>query len=193
MPEHRWMAIGGPFSSAAVLVLLLGSPALAQDAGALLRQQQIQAEQDRTVAPAIEEQTREAAGPLPTEDAILLVTRIRFTGNTALLSDEEQAALASLAVGKRLGLPGLEALRDEVTANTPAKRLSAGAGLAAAAGCDRRRHQHRNLPGPAREHAIRAPKRCPRARRPSRPHRIEPHLCGHVPQGRSRNRPFADE
>ena len=121
MPEHRWMATGGPFSSAAALVLLLGSPALAQDAGALLRQQQIQAEQDRAVAPAIEEETRETAGPLPTDDAVLLVKRIRFSGNAALLSDEEQTALANLAVGKRLGLPGLEALRDEVTATLQQK------------------------------------------------------------------------
>ena len=121
MPEHRWMAIGGPFSSAAALVLLFGSPALAQDAGSLLRQQQIQAEQDRTVVPAIEEDTREAAGPLPTEDAILLVTRIRFTAmpRFSVTRNNRRSQVWRSANGS--GCPGLEALRDEVTATLQQK------------------------------------------------------------------------
>ncbi|WP_315833837.1 ShlB/FhaC/HecB family hemolysin secretion/activation protein [Bradyrhizobium prioriisuperbiae] len=101
--------------------LLLGGvePALAQDAGSLLREQQRQQElqrQEQLPKPDdIRPQQRPAA--IPERGETIIVRTLRFTGKTALLPSAERERLVASVRGKRLGIRRLYALADQVTAS----------------------------------------------------------------------------
>ncbi len=93
------------------------STAFAQDAGSLLREQQRQ--EQRQTPLRLPEAERPAAAPVlpPAEgEETVLVRTLRFAGKTELLPEAERARIAAAVIGKRLGIAGLRALADEVTA-----------------------------------------------------------------------------
>lgn len=107
----------------AVLVgLLLGGvecPALAQDAGSLLREQQRQQELQRQELLSKPEDVRPQQPPaaVPERGETVIVRTLRFTGKTALLPSAERERLIASVRGKRLGIRRLYALADQVTAS----------------------------------------------------------------------------
>lgn len=118
--------IGARWSLPVLLALVLGillpggasTPAMAQDAGSLLREQQRREELqrlDRLPAPdAVETPAR--SGIVGVERGQTLVIRnIRFTGKLDLLPEAERAKIAAKAKGKRLGIIGIKGIADEVT------------------------------------------------------------------------------
>ncbi|MDJ1157024.1 ShlB/FhaC/HecB family hemolysin secretion/activation protein [Chelatococcus sp. SYSU_G07232] len=101
-----------------VLLSGIALPALAQDAGSLLRERQRQQELQRLERPPEPEADRPLPAPSsPLErGATIVVREVRFTGKVGLLEEAVRARIAASAKGKRLGLQGLQALADEVTA-----------------------------------------------------------------------------
>ncbi|MER9300882.1 BamA/TamA family outer membrane protein [Mesorhizobium sp. M0621] len=101
-----------------LLLAATSLPTLAQDAGSLLREQQRQQELQRLRRlPQPEEPGRQPAliaGPERGETIIL--RELRFAGKIELLPEAERAQLAATVKGKRLGIAGLYALADKVTA-----------------------------------------------------------------------------
>ncbi|WP_245468215.1 MULTISPECIES: ShlB/FhaC/HecB family hemolysin secretion/activation protein [unclassified Mesorhizobium] len=107
-------------------VLLSGvlmPPALAQDAGSLLREQQRQQELRRLERPPDmgEDQQRQPPTHPPERGEVILVKDLRFVGRVELLSASERERLTASATGKRLGIRGPYALADEVTAQLQAQ------------------------------------------------------------------------
>lgn len=93
-------------------------PAVAQDAGSLLREMQRQQElqrQERLPAP---DEIRPQQPPAATPDRgeRIIVKGVRFTGKVELLPPAEREQLVAAVRGKRLGIKGLYALADQVTA-----------------------------------------------------------------------------
>jgi hemolysin activation/secretion protein len=92
-------------------------PALAQDAGSLLREQQRREELQRL------ERLPEAEAAQPAEPRIvgpekgetIVLKDLRFTGKVEILPETEGARIAAEVRGRRLGIAGIEAIADEVT------------------------------------------------------------------------------
>ncbi|MHC2624594.1 hemolysin activation/secretion protein [Bradyrhizobium huanghuaihaiense] len=103
---------------AAMLVAGAAVPADAQDAGSLLREMQRQQEfqrQERLPAPdGISPQRAPAA--IPDRGERITVKGVRFTGKVELLPNDAREQLVAAVRGKRLGIKGLYALADQVTA-----------------------------------------------------------------------------
>lgn len=87
----------------------------------MLRRQELQRPRNQMAAPSDERRDAVLPSSLPSDDAVLLVRGIVFTGDDDLLTEDEKRRLASLAVGRELGLPGLNALRDRTTAMLQAR------------------------------------------------------------------------
>ncbi len=102
---------------AALLLTGLALPALAQDAGTLLRNQQRNETLRPTESPPPPEvQPLAPSRPVPTgQEQAVMLKELRFSGKLALLPPEQRTRLAASAAGQRLGLAGLKALADETT------------------------------------------------------------------------------
>ncbi|MET4716733.1 hemolysin activation/secretion protein [Bradyrhizobium japonicum] len=93
-------------------------PAVAQEAGSLLREMQRQQElqrQERLPAPD-EIRPWQPPAAIPDRGERIIVKGVRFTGKVELLPQAEREQLAASVRGKRLGIKGLYALADQVTA-----------------------------------------------------------------------------
>jgi len=91
--------------------------ALAQDAGALLREQQRQQELQKSERLSKPEEFRaKQAPPTPPETGeTLLIKALRFTGKADLLPPAERERFAAAIQNKRVGIADLQALADDVT------------------------------------------------------------------------------
>ncbi len=105
------------------LVLLAAFPGLApaQDAGTLLRQQESRSQPQ--LPPASQDTEEETISipedPPPVTDeegTTVQITALHFSGDATLLSPEYRRSLADSVVGQRLGIRGLRALADRITA-----------------------------------------------------------------------------
>lgn len=104
----------------APLFLLLASvsaPALAQDAGALLREQRRSGDLQRIDRLPADEEARAAEGSLagPEGGQTIVLKDLVFDGRTEILPPAERARLAAAVRGKRLGIAGIKAIADTVT------------------------------------------------------------------------------
>lgn len=104
--------------TAAVLLTGASGTALAQDAGALLREQQRHQElQKPELLPEPEEPGNKQVPPAPHETGeTLLVKELRFTGKVDMLPPAERERFAGAIRNEYAGLASLQALADEVTA-----------------------------------------------------------------------------
>ena len=113
--------VGAVQSRAVVVGLVIAGtavPAVAQDAGSLLREMQRQQElqrQERLPAPG-EIRPQQAPAAIPDRGERIIVKGVRFTGKVELLPQAEREQLVASVRGKRLGIKGLYALADQVTA-----------------------------------------------------------------------------
>jgi hemolysin activation/secretion protein len=103
-----------------VVALIAGAavPAVAQDAGSLLREMQRQQELQRQERLPVPDEVRPQQAPttVPERGERITVKGVRFTGKVELLPLDERKRLAASVRGKRLGIKGLYALADQVTA-----------------------------------------------------------------------------
>jgi hemolysin activation/secretion protein len=103
-----------------VVALIAGAavPAVAQDAGSLLREMQRQQELQRQERLPVPDEVRPQQAPttVPERGERITVKGVRFTGKVELLPPDERKRLAASVRGKRLGIKGLYALADQVTA-----------------------------------------------------------------------------
>lgn len=92
-------------------------PVRAQDAGALLRDQERRQEQQRLQSRPSKPDQR-SPEHLPAEDPgqAVEVRDVRLTGKIDLLSEAERSRFVAEARGKRVGLAGLQSLTDQITA-----------------------------------------------------------------------------
>nr|WP_246810753.1 ShlB/FhaC/HecB family hemolysin secretion/activation protein [Ensifer sp. ENS09] len=98
------------------LVAQLGFPALAQDAGALLRDREQQSVQPRPEPlPADVEDVRAEAKRIEPGGITVKVNHLIFSGRISLLSPEERTRLVEAAAGRAFDLSGLRDLTSEVT------------------------------------------------------------------------------
>ena len=93
-------------------------PVVAQDAGSLLREMQRQQELQRPERLPTPDEIRPQQAPpiIPDRGERITVKGVRFTGKVELLPAVDREQLAGSARGKRLGIKGLYALADQVTA-----------------------------------------------------------------------------
>ncbi|WP_116653695.1 ShlB/FhaC/HecB family hemolysin secretion/activation protein [Pelagibacterium sediminicola] len=90
---------------------------LAQDAGSLLREQQLREVPQQEQLPEREDEPQAPSGVAKDERGATIILRgVRFTGHAELLPVEERTRLLEGAIDERLGINGLHALADEVTA-----------------------------------------------------------------------------
>ncbi|MEH0069076.1 hypothetical protein V6L77_00175 [Pannonibacter sp. Pt2-lr] len=150
-----------PLAAAALVAAMggAGMPAVAQDAGSLLREQQRRLDMQRTL-PGMD---ADAAAQTPQgrpvtasdEGQTILVTGLRFTGRADLLPPASQASIIAAGKGKRLGIGGIQALASQTTA-----ALQVQGHLRprhpAAAGHHRRGDHHRDPARPAGGGKLRA-------------------------------------
>lgn len=97
---------------------MLGGLAHAQDAGSLLREQERREELQRLERLTTPEEVRPQKAPVRTPETgeTILVKEVRYTGKLELLSEAERAGFAAEAEGQKLGVGGLQALADRITA-----------------------------------------------------------------------------
>lgn len=96
----------------------LSLPALAQDAGSLLRDQQRREDARRIDRlPAADEGTQPAEGGLagPEAGQTIVLKDLEFAGKVEILPEAERARIAAGVKGKRLGIAGIKAIADAVT------------------------------------------------------------------------------
>lgn len=93
-------------------------PALAQDAGALLRDQQRREDARRIDRlPAADEDAPPAEEGVagPEAGQIIVLKALQFAGKVDILPEAERARIAAGVEGKRLGIAGIKAIADTVT------------------------------------------------------------------------------
>jgi hemolysin activation/secretion protein len=103
--------------TATAFLIGVSGTVLAQDAGALLREQQRQQELQKSERLSKPEDSRakQATSVPPATGETVLVKELRFTGKADLLAPAERARLVAEIQNKRVGIAGLQALADEVT------------------------------------------------------------------------------
>lgn len=98
------------------IAALFGVPALAQDAGSLLRDRELQSVRPLPAAlPADVEDTRTDLQRTERGGVTVKVTHLIFSGKTDLLTSTERSRLVESVAGKALDLAGLRDLAIEVT------------------------------------------------------------------------------
>ncbi|QTK81975.1 Heme/hemopexin transporter protein huxB [Agrobacterium tumefaciens] len=98
------------------LAAQLCAPALAQDAGALLRDREVQSVQTPPKAlPLKAKDNRSEAGTVASGGMTVKVSHLIFSGKTSLLSPDERTRLVDAAAGKVFDLAGLRDLTSQVT------------------------------------------------------------------------------
>lgn len=108
------------FRISALLCLLWAAtslPAIAQDAGSLLREQQRREDAQRLdrLPPAEDASPQEKRVAGPQQGQTIVVRNLVFTGKTEILPASERARIVSSVQGQRLGIEGIKAIADTVT------------------------------------------------------------------------------
>lgn len=112
------MSFGRNWTAACLILSVLPAPALAQDAGSLLRERQQQRQREQQALPeqAKVPEVPQKALPVRTGNGpTVIIRRLRFTGKSTLLSPAEQNRLSAGASGHDFTLAGLQTLADKVT------------------------------------------------------------------------------
>ena len=103
--------------TATAFLIGVSGTVLAQDAGALLREQQRQQELQKSerLSKPEESRAKQATSVPAATGETVLVKEVRFTGKADLLAPAERERIVAEIQNKRVGIAGLQAFGDEVT------------------------------------------------------------------------------
>ena len=103
--------------TATAFLIGVSGTALAQDAGALLREQQRQQELQKSerLSKPEESRVKQAPSAAPETGETVLIKEVRFTGKAELLAPAERERIVAEILNRRVGIAGLLAVADEVT------------------------------------------------------------------------------